>query len=315
MRLTRLGATGLTVSSVGLGTLTWGRDTDEHDAAEHLEVFLEAGGTLVDTAASYGDGAAETLLGAEIAKRQIRDDVVIVSKAGTRVRGGTGVVDASRGALLSDLDASLTRLGTDHIDLWLVQRPDPATRLEETLGALDLAVRSGRVRYVGLSNHPAWVTARAATLAEASLPAPHLAAVEIEHSLLQRGAERELLPAARALGLGSIAWSALGRGVLAGRYRSSTPPASRAASAHLRGFVEPYLTTASASIAEAVATAADGLGVSAAEVALAWSLSAPVDVSLVGASSTAQLRQTLKGATLELPEKIARALDDISSVD
>src|SRR5699024_9224388 len=98
----------------------------------------------------------------------------------------------------------------------------------------------------------------------------------------------------------------------AARYRSSTPPASRAASAHLRGFVEPYLTTASASIAEAVATAADGLGVSAAEVALAWSLSAPVDVSLVGASSTAQLRQTLKGATLELPEKIARALDDVS---
>ncbi|MGO1174107.1 MAG: aldo/keto reductase [Actinomycetaceae bacterium] len=314
MRISRLGATGLAVSAVGLGTLTWGRDTDEHDAAEHLEVFLDAGGTVVDTAASYADGAAEEILGAQLATRGVRDDVVVVSKAGTRVRDGGGVVDASRAALLTELDASLARLGTDRVDLWLVQRPDPATSLEETLGALDHAVRTGRARYVGLANHPAWLTARAATLAESLLPAPHLAAVEVEHSLLQRGVERELLPAAHGLGLGVLAWSALGRGVLAGRYRSSIPPSSRAASAHLRGFVEPYLDTRAASIAEAVATAADGLGVSPAEVALAWSVRSGVDVALVGASNVAQLRQTLKGADLDLPESIEVALDEVSAI-
>ncbi|MGC5616991.1 aldo/keto reductase [Georgenia sp. Z1491] len=314
MRTSRLGATGLAVSAVGLGTLTWGRDTDEHDAAEHLEAFLDVGGTVIDTAASYADGAAEEILGAQLAERRVRDDVVVVSKAGTRVRGGTGVVDASRAALLTELDASLVRLGTDRVDLWLVQRPDPETTLEETLGALDHAMRTGRARYVGLANHPAWSTAHAATLSRTLLPAPHLAAVEVEHSLLQRGTERELLPAARALGLGVIAWSALGRGVLAGRYRSSVPPASRAASAHLRGFVEPYLDARSASIAEAVATAADGLDVSPAEVALAWSVRSGVDVSLVGASSAAQLRQTLKGAELDLPESIERALDEVSAI-
>lgn len=315
MRTSRLGATGLAVSAVGLGTMTWGRDTDEHDAAEHLDVFLEAGGTVVDTAASYADGAAEEILGALLAERGAREDVVVVSKAGTRVRGGTGVVDASRGALLSQLDASLARLGTDHLDVWLVQRPDPDTSLEETLGALEHAVRTGRARYVGLANHPAWMTAHAATLSRSLLPAPHLAAVEVEHSLLQRGIERELLPAAEGLGLGVLAWSALGRGVLAGRYRASVPPSSRAASAHLRGFVEPYLDTRSASIAEAVATAADGLGVSPAEVALAWSVRSGVDVSLVGASTVAQLRQTLKGAELDLPASIEVALDEVSAIE
>ncbi|MFC7406815.1 aldo/keto reductase [Georgenia alba] len=309
MQQRRVGRTGLRVSSIGLGTMTWGRDTEEHDAAEQLEVFLDAGGTLLDTSASYGGGAAEAVLGRLLGSGVDRRDVVLVSKAGTR----HGRPDASRGTLLDDLDDSLARLGTDHLDLWLVERPDPATPLEETVGALELAVRSGRTRYVGISNFPAWTTAQVAT---ALGPAPGLAAVEVEYSLLQRGVEREVLPAATALGLGVLAWSPLGRGVLTGKYRSTVPSSSRAASSHLRAFVEPYLTDASHGVVEAVATAADGLGRSALEVALAWARDAPgVTSAITGARHAGQLRGALEAADLELPRPIREVLDEVTALD
>src|SRR5699024_6447974 len=222
------GRTGLHVSSVGLGTMTWGRDTDEHEAAEQLTLFLDSGGTLIDTAASYGDGAAESLLGSLLAEVH-RRDVVLCSKAG--VHHATGRVDASRGILLDTLDESLAALGTDHLDLWLVQSPDPAVAPEETLSALRHAVATGRTRYVGLSNHPAWYTGYAA--ASLATDATALSVVQAEYSLLQRRIEPEVLPAAAALGAGVLAWSPLGRGVLTGKYRATIPADSRAASPHL----------------------------------------------------------------------------------
>ncbi|UNX56128.1 aldo/keto reductase [Georgenia sp. TF02-10] len=316
MEQRRLGATGVSVSRLGLGTLTWGRDTDDHEAAEQLEVFLDAGGTVLDTAASYGDGAAEAVIGQLLAGAADRADVVLVTKAGVRnrrTRDGGAVVDASRGSLLDTLDASLARLGTDHVDLWLVQSPDPATRLTETLSALDLAVRSGRTRYVGLSNYPAWTTAQAATLLAAS-GGPGLAAVEVEYSLLQRGIERELLPAARGLGAGVLAWSPLGRGVLTGKYRATVPASSRAASPHLRGFVEPYLTDRARGVVEAVTTAAEGLGRTALEVALAWVRDAPgIGCAVVGARTAGQLRGALAAEDLELPAPIRAVLDEVTA--
>ena len=238
-----LGGTGLRVSAIGLGTLTWGRDTDEHEAANQLQTFVDAGGTLIDTAGSYADGAAEEVIGSLLGPVVARDDVVLCTKAGVRQTTRGAMVDASRGSLLSGLDASLARLGTDHVDLWLVQSPDPRTPLEESVGALRHAVDSGRARYVGLSNHAGWQTARAATLLE---PAHRLAAVEVEYSLLQRGIEREVVPATGEVGAGILAWSPLGRGVLTGKYRRTIPADSRAASAHLAGFVEPYLGPAAA---------------------------------------------------------------------
>jgi aryl-alcohol dehydrogenase-like predicted oxidoreductase len=321
MQQRRVGRTGLTVSSVGLGTMTWGRDTDEHEAAEQLEVFLDAGGTLVDTAATYGDGDAERLIGSLLAGGVDREDLVLVSKAGVRSRrtaDGASVVDASRGSLLDTLDASLARLGTDHLDLWLVQSPDAGTPLQETLGALEHAVRTGRTRYVGLSNYPAWTTAQAATLLSPAGPlgpgAPGLAAVEVEYSLLQRGVERELVPAARALGAGVLAWSPLGRGVLTGKYRHAVPASSRAASPHLRGFVEPYLTERAHGVVEAVTTAAAGLGRSALEVALAWVRDAPgVCSAIVGARTAGQLRGVLAADDLELPDPIRAVLDEVTN--
>ncbi|WP_225754288.1 aldo/keto reductase [Actinotalea sp. Marseille-Q4924] len=304
-----VGSTGLRVSALGLGTLTWSRDTDEHEAAEQLRDFVEAGGTLLDTAASYADGSAEELIGHLLRTAVSRDDVVLCTKAGVRHSPGGRVVDASRGALLSSLDGSLERLGTDHVDLWLVQTPDPRTPLAETVSALELALASGRARYVGLSNHPGWQTARAATL----LGPGRLAAVEVEYSLLQRGVEREVVPAAADLGVGVLAWSPLGRGVLTGKYRRAVPADSRAASAHLAGFVEPYLGREAAPVVEALVTAADGLARSPLEVALGWVLGRPqVASAVVGARTAAQLRAALTAQT-DLPDAITAALDEVSA--
>lgn len=304
-----VGGTGLRVSALGLGTLTWSRDTDEHEAAAQLRTFVDAGGTLLDTAGSYADGDAETLIGSLLGTVVAREDLVLCTKSGVRLTERGGVVDASRGALLGSLDASLARLGTDHVDLWLVQSPDPRTPLAETADALRRAVDSGRARYVGLSNHAGWQTARAASL----LDPLGLAAVEVEYSLLQRGIEREVVPAAADLGVGVLAWSPLGRGVLTGKYRRSVPADSRAASAHLAGFVEPYLGRSSLPVVEALVTAADGLGRSPLEVALAWVLGrAQVASAIVGARTTGQLTAALD-VDLELPEAIVSALDEVSA--
>lgn len=302
-----LGRTGLRVSAVGLGTMTWSRDTDEHAAAELLRDFVDAGGTLVDTAASYADGAAEELLGSLIGAEVARDDLVLCTKAGVRRTRSGPVLDGSRGALLDSLDASLARLRTDHVDLFLVQSPDPRTPAEETAAALTHVLDSGRARYVGLANHPGWQTARLA-----GLLGPHrLAAVEVEYSLLQRGVEREVLPAATELGIGVLAWSPLGRGVLTGKYRRTVPADSRAASAHLAGFVEPYLGRESAAVVEAVVTAAEGLEVAPLEVAMAWLLGRATS-AVVGARTAGQLRPAL-AMDLDLPAAIVAALDEVSA--
>lgn len=307
MEWRRLGRTGLRTSSVGLGTMTWGRDTDEHEAAEQLKVFLDAGGSLLDTAATYSDGGALDIIGGLLREEVDRDELVIAARSGV----AHGRVDASRGALLRSLDETLRRLGTDHVDVWLVQAPDPGTPAHETVSTLAHAVRSGRARYVGLANHPAWQVARLATLLEGD---PGLACVQTEMSLLNRSAEAELLPAAEALGVGLIAWSPLGRGVLSAKYRHSVPADSRAASPHLRGFVEPYLTAEARRVVEAVATAADGLGRAPVEVALAWARDAPgVSSVVVGARTPAQLRGSLAAVDLELPDEIRDVLDEITT--
>ncbi len=162
MEQRHLGRTGLRVSRIGLGTLTWGRDTDEHDAADQLKGFWDAGGTLVDTADVYGGGEAEFLLGRLVDSLVPRQDLVIATKAGN-VPDPYRRVNGSRGHLLAALDASLERLGTDYVDLWQVHAFDPATPLEETLQAVDHAVSSGRVRYAGVSNFSGWQLAKAAT--------------------------------------------------------------------------------------------------------------------------------------------------------
>ncbi|WP_028654897.1 aldo/keto reductase [Nocardioides sp. J54] len=308
-----VGASGLRVSRLALGTMSWGTETDEHEARDQLAAFVEAGGTTIDTAAGYTGGRSEELIGSLLGDVVARDDVVLATKAGVSRRGGERVTDTSRGGLLRTLDASLRRLGTDHVDLWQVHVWSDQVPLEETLSALDVAVSSGRAAYAGISNYNAWQTARAATLQEAVPGRTRLVSTQVEYSLVNRRIERDLLPAAEALGLGVLPWSPLGRGVLTGKYRTGTPSDSRAASSTYGAFVETYLDDRSRGIVEAVARAADGLGWTPLEVALVWVRDAPgVTAPVVGARTAAQLKVALGSEEKVLPAEIRSALDDVS---
>lgn len=307
-----MGDSGLPVSRLGLGTLTWGRDTGADEARSLLRTYVDAGGTLIDTAAAYGAGDAERLIGELLPEVAHREDVVIATKAGFAVRDGQRIVDTSRKGMLRDLEGSLRRLRTDHIDLWQVHAWGQAP-LEETLAAADHAVATGKVRYVGISNFVGWQTAQAATWQRAFPGRAPLSSAQVEYSLLARRAEVEVLAAVRAFGLGFFPWSPLGRGVLSGQYRHGTPRGSRAASDHFAWFVEPYLEARSRAVVEAVARAAEGLDLTALQVALLWVRDAPgVTAPLLGARTPGQLTACLGVEELSLPDEIARALDDVS---
>ncbi|MDQ2755111.1 MAG: aldo/keto reductase [Actinomycetota bacterium] len=311
MRHRHLGRSGLRVSRLALGTMTWGSGVDLEGARDQLTLFVEAGGTLVDTAFGYAGGASEEIIGSLLGDVVPRDDVVLCTKSGTSRRGDDRVVDTSRRGLLRQLDASLTRLGTDHVDLWLVHAWGEDTPLEETLGALAHAVGTGRATYVGVSNYSGWQTARALTLLEQErVP---LVANQTQYSLLHRVPEDELVPAAQALGFGLLPWSPLGRGVLSGKYRSGVPSDSRAGSRDFPRFAERYLDERSMTVTEAVVTAARGLQVSPVEVALAWVRDRPgVTAPVLGARTLPQLRTALASDELTLPPEIVEALDEVS---
>lgn len=315
MQLRPLGRAGLLVSRLALGTMTWGRDTDADEAAAQLKTFIDAGGNLLDTADVYADGDAEEVIGALLDGLVPRDDLLIATKAGLRP-GMDKFLDSSRGHLLKTLDASLRRLGIDHVDIWQVHGYDAETRMEETLSALDYAVTSGRVRYVGVSNFAGWQTAQAATWQDAWPGRTPIVSAQVEYSLLERGIEREVLPACAAFGLGLLPWSPLGRGVLTGKYRHGRPADSRGASPHLEPFVRPYLDPRCSSIVESVVTAAQGLGVSPVEVALAWVRDRPgVVAPVLGARTVGQLLGALASEDITLPDEISMALDDVSSIE
>jgi len=314
MEMRRAGVSGLSLSRLGLGTMTWGRDTDEIEAADQCRAFLDAGGNFIDTAATYGDGDSERVIGGLIGTLFNRDDVVIATKAGISFSNGVRNVDASRHALISELDKSLTRLGTDFVDVWQVHAWDESTPLDDTLSALDYAYTTGRARYVGVSNYSGWQTARAATKQQANSMKAPLTTTQNEYSLLNREVEVEILDSAQECGLGFLAWAPLARGVLTGKYRKGVPSDSRGAAPHFAKHIEPYLDSRSSRIVEAVAVAAEGLGYSPLEVALAWVRDAPgVTTSLIGARTGAQLRGVLKSEEISLPEIVRNALNDVSA--
>jgi aryl-alcohol dehydrogenase-like predicted oxidoreductase len=313
MELRKAGATGLALSRLGLGTMTWGRDTDEHEAADQARAFLDAGGNFFDTAAVYGGGDSEKVIGGLIGSLFKREEVVIATKAGIQFIDGVRTVNTSRGAVLAELDASLKRLGTDYVDLWQIHSWDENTPLDDTLSALDTAYQSGRARYVGISNYSGWQSARAITKQEVIGTKAPIATIQNEYSLLNREIENEILPCVTELNVGLLAWSPLGRGVLTGKYRNGVPSDSRGGSTHFAGFVEPYLDSKSAQIVEAVQVAADGLGYSPLEVALAWVRDAfGVTSAIVGARTGAQLRGILRSEEVTLPGVVREALNEVS---
>ena len=315
MELRQLGRSGVRVSRLGLGTMTWGRDTDEHEAAEQLRFYLDAGGNFIDTAAVYGNGDAERVLGGFLGVMVPRDQIIIATKAGISFKSGERVVDNSRTSLIADLDRSLSHLRTDYVDLWQIHTWDEKTPLEEVLSALDYAVSTGRARHVGISNFAGWQLARAVTLQNPIFGKAPIISTQNEYSLLNRKIEREILPASIELGVGVLAWSPLGRGVLTGKYRSGLPSDSRGASPHFSSFIEPYLDERSRKIVEAVMVASDGLGLSPLEVSLAWVRDCPgITSAIIGARTGAQLRGALSAESVTLPVPVREALDEISAI-
>jgi aryl-alcohol dehydrogenase-like predicted oxidoreductase len=311
VRRGRVGSSGLEVSQIGLGTMTWGSGTDVDGATEQLIAFVDAGGTLVETADGYSDGAAQEVLGEVLGSAVPREDLVLAGR-GTLPGGPLGD-GAARGALLAGLDATLARIGTDHLDLWQLPGFDANVPVEETLSAVQIAVLAGKARYVGLVAPAGW---QLATLAErgraiGSITVP--VSAQVEYSLLCRAPEHDLLPAATYHGIGLLAWAPLGRGVLTGKYADGTPADSRAASAELASYVEARRNERSARIVQAVLTAADGLGTSPLSVALAWVRDRPgVGAAIVGARDVAQLTASMAADTVDLPAEIRAALDDVS---
>jgi aryl-alcohol dehydrogenase-like predicted oxidoreductase len=311
VRTRNVGRSGLKVSELALGTMTWGIETDLDEAAAQLVAFHDAGGTLIDTAASYGYGEAERMLGQLVADVVPRADLMIATKAGITRTAEERVVDASRGALLRQLDASLRSLGTDYVDLWYVHYVDDSVPFAETLSALDAAVAAGKVRYAGVSNYCGWRIARAATWQQAVPGRTPVVANQVRYSLLDRGIEREVVPACLELGVGIFPYSPLGGGVLTGKYRGGIPADSRAAAARPLPLDQ---RPGAAGIVEAVATAAEGLASSPVAVALAWLRDRPgVTAAVLGARTLGQLTALLAGEVLELPEEIREALDDVSA--
>jgi aryl-alcohol dehydrogenase-like predicted oxidoreductase len=285
MEMRMVGNSGLEISRLGLGTMTWGRDTDTHEAADQARAYIEAGGNFLDTASHYGDGDSERVIGGLIGTLFRREDVVISTKAGVTYESGSLKTDASRPSLMSALDQSLARLGTDHVDLWQVQIWDEKVPLEDSLSALDWAYTSGRARYVGISNFNGWQSARAISLQEANSAKAPITSMQNEFSLL----------------------------ALTGKYRQGIPADSRAATPHFAPFIEPYLNEKSRRIVEAVSIAAQGLGYSPLEVALAWVRDFPgVTSAVVGARTGAQMRGILVSEEIALPEVVRTALDEIS---
>lgn len=314
MEYRQLGHSGLRVSRLGLGTMTWGLSTDAVEAAAQLRTFREHGGTLVDTADVYQNGDSERILGELLDDVVARDELVLATKAVAHRTDGPFGGGASRGALLNALDGSLRRLGVDHIDLWQLHAWDSRVPLEETLAALDVAVTSGKVRYTGVSNYAAWQLATAATHQRAVPGRSPLIADQVEYSLLERGAEHEIVPAARHHGVGILPWAPLGRGVLTGKYRNATPADSRGADPRLANYVEHHRTERATRIVHAVSTAAEGLGTSLVTVALAWIRDRPcVTAPIIGARTTTQLKTAMTCEDIAIPPAIHAALDDVSA--
>lgn len=308
----KVGRSGLSVSSLGLGTMTWGATTPLSEARQMVAQFVSAGGNLVDTAPAYAGGHAEEIIGRILRADVARDDLVIATKAGFISRDGQQVVDNSRRGLLEDLTGSLRRMGTDHVDIWQVHAwsADP---LDETLAALDHAVSAGMARYVGVSNFIGWQIGTAAAWQQAVPGRARLISGQVEYSLLARRAEIEVLPALAHHGMGFFPWAPIGRGVLTGKYAHAIPRDSRAGRDEMAWFVEPYLDARSRAVTDAVGTAARGLGLSTEQVAALWVRDAPgVTAPLLGARNLEQLRPYLELGEKALPGEIVAALDDVT---
>ena len=316
-----LGRSGCAVSTMCLGTMTFGTETGEAGAHQQLDEFIDAGGTLVDTADVYSGGTSEEIIGRWFASRpaQVTERVVLATKGRFPLGGAPNDAGLSAVHLTRALDASLRRLGRDAVDLYQVHAYDPLTPLEETLRTLDGFVRSGKIRYYGLSNFTGWQLTKTVYLARELNVAPPVT-LQPQYSLLAREIEWEIVPAAMDAGLGLLPWSPLGGGWLSGKYRRDERPAgaTRLGEDPDRG-MEAYdrrSTDRTWRVIDAVQKVAEDRGVSMAEVALAWVTGRPaVSSTILGARTTDQLQTNLRAAGLRLTPDETAVLDAASDPD
>jgi aryl-alcohol dehydrogenase-like predicted oxidoreductase len=307
--------TGLRVSEYALGTAnfgTAGASAGAEASRQIFDAFVAAGGTTFDTSSIYHAGQAETMLGQLLGRD--RDDYVVITKySGTRERRPRpGTTGNSRKTMIRSLEASLRRLNTDYVDVFMPHFPDGTTPAEEILAGFDDLIRSGKVRHGGLSNFPAWRVAGAAVRADLRGRAP-LAGIETEYSLAERSAERELLPMAEAHGLGVALYSPLAGGLLTGKYRQGEQGRLSARGDAVEG------TAQRTAVVDAVLAVAGQVGSSAVQVSLAWlrrraALAPTALIPVIGPRSPAQLEEYLRSVELELGEQHYKQLDEVSAI-
>jgi aryl-alcohol dehydrogenase-like predicted oxidoreductase len=318
-----LGRSGLRVSPVCLGTMTFGTElgwgAPRDTAFALMDRYFEAGGNFIDTADGYTGGTSERLIGEYFAERGTRDRAVLATKfAFSSVPGDPNAGGNGRKHIRQALEASLRRLRTDYVDLYWLHAWDGLTPVEEVMGTLDDLVKAGKVRYIGLSDVPAWYLARAQTLADLR-GSERLAGLQLEYSLVERNIEREHVPAALALGLGITPWSPLGSGLLTGKYRrdginpSGEGRLPLVTSSGNPGF-EKLLTEQNWMVVDALVAVARELGRSPAEVALSWVARRPgVTSTIIGATKLEQLEANLASLDLEIPAPLADRLEAVSA--
>jgi len=318
MEMRRLGSSGLQVSAFGFGAMTFGGvgtnpvgNTQVDDARRQVDLCLEAGINLFDTADGYSQGASEEILGQALKGR--RDDVILATKIHSRMGPGPNDLGGSRYHLIKGCEASLKRLGTDYIDLYQIHSFDPLTPLEETLRALDDLVRSGKVRYIGCSNYSGWHLMKALGISERS-GLERYVSQQVYYSLVARELEYELVPLALDQGIGTIIWSPLAGGFLTGKFRrgQTGPENTRRVQRGDPGTIDEEKGYDILDVLDEIAQAHDA---SIAQVALNWLLAKPgVTSVLIGARRDEQLIENLKAATWRLTTEEVRRLDEVSAV-
>jgi aryl-alcohol dehydrogenase-like predicted oxidoreductase len=320
MRYRALGSSGCAVSSLALGTMTFGAESDESESHDVLDTFVAAGGTLVDTADVYTAGASEEIIGRWLRERprDVTDPVVLATKGRFPMGTAPNTSGLSRRHLARALDASLGRLGVECVDLYQVHAFDAWTPLEETLRTLDGFVRAGKVHYYGLSNFTGWQLTKAVHLARA-LGVEEPVTLQPQYSLVVREIEWEVVPAVLDAGMGMLPWSPLGGGWLSGKYRRDQRPSgsTRLGEDPGRGMEawERRGTDRTWDIVAEVEKVADARGVSMAEVALAWVTDRPgVTSTILGARTVEQLEANLRSDDLRLDDDERRRLDEVSEV-
>jgi aryl-alcohol dehydrogenase-like predicted oxidoreductase len=313
MRYTRLGGTGLEVSRICFGTMSFGKKTEERpwvlpleEARPMFRKAWEGGVNFIDTANVYAAGTSEEITGALVRELAPREEIILATKVFNRTRPGPNGMGLSRQAILHEIDASLRRLGTDYVDLYQIHRHDPTTPYEETMEALHDVVKAGKARYIGASSMWAWQFAKYQHAAERN-GWTRFVSMQDELSLIYREEEREMIPLCRADGIGVIPWSPLGGGKLTRPWGTRT---DRARTDKFNRSMYDEVFAGDQPIVAAVAAIADKRGVTMTEVSLAWLLQKPgVTAPIIGASRLEQLEPALKSLDLRLSPEDVSALE------